>query len=305
MMKHNLINTLLILLLIFCNICHISGEQPESDNGPIKTKQTHSFQDKDSSTFEILTGDNDSNFSYKIIETTYKTAFLGLPAYDDWTHYFAKYTTTTSSCTECEGQERNIKIELRSFANPEHIVSTIEKNCDDIKLSYNTYETITYGCCGGENELEIFEYNHRSIIQADNEIVFGEIPNSKLKLYAGCRQPVNDPYCLSTLTIAYNRDDRYTIQIKSKKQADDTCSPFTPDIEILEKGKEKRLISNNKYQLWSLNGIMDKEQINGLVIKLTFNCDESITNNVIEIPLTGGKPFGSELREQIVYFDNE
>jgi len=65
------------------------------------------------------------------------------------------------------------------------------------------------------------------------------------------------------------------------------------------------LIANNEYQLWSLNEIKQKEQINGVVIKLTFNCDESVTNNTIEIPLTNGVPFGKDIREQTVYLDEK
>jgi len=221
-MKHRFINMLVFLLVICFNTSNISARQYKNDNEQIKKEiPSHPlFHDKGSSTFEIISGNNDTDFYYKIVETNYNTAFLGLPDSDDWIHYIAKYITTTSSCTGCEGQVRDIKVELRSFGHPENIALTIDKKCDKIELNYSNYKTITYGCCGSENELEIFDYHQRSIIKADNEIILGSIPNSRIKFYTGCKQPIDDPHCLSILTIAYNNTDQYIIRIKSEKQTE-------------------------------------------------------------------------------------
>lgn len=308
-MKHLLINILITTQLIGYNAGKIWADQNHTASG-LQTKsilETKSilhnrhFQDKDTSSFEILSGNKDSGFEYKTIDVSYKHAYLMLPGQNDLNDYFAKYITTTNTCTACEGQERNIKVSLRPFDEPENTALTIDKDCDKLDLFTYNYHTTKYGCCGAENELEIFDYNHQSIIRADNQIINCYAPNSKIKLYIGTKQTMNDSSYVSTLTISYNSAEKYIIRIKSDKISESYCSPFSPDIEIYENGKNILSETRNEYPLWSLNEIKDKTQVNDLVIRLKFDCDETVNNHTIDIPIIQGKPFGKENKEQDLY----
>ncbi|MDR2918839.1 MAG: hypothetical protein LBV72_05690 [Tannerella sp.] len=308
-MKHLLINILIAIQLTGYSAGKVWAEQNEPVSN-IQTKNTSQtdtisanrlFQEKSTSSFEIIPGNKNMGFEYKTIDISYKHAFLLLPGQDSFNNYFARYTITTNTCTACEGQERNIKVLLRPFEDPEKTALTIDQNCDQLDLYFHNYQTIKYGCCGAENELEIFDYNNQSIIQADNQIIIGYAPNSEIKLYIGSQQAINDSLDISTLMISYNSTEKYIIRIKSKIELESHCSPFSPDIEIYEKGENILSETRNEYPLWSLNGINNKAQINDLVIRLKFDCDETVSNHIIDIPIIQGKPFGKENKEQDIY----
>lgn len=308
-MKHLLINILITIQLIGYSAGKVWAEQNEPVPN-IQTKNTSQtdtisanqlFQEKGTSSFEIVPGNENMGFEYKTIDVSYKHAFILLPGQDNFKDYFARYTITTNTCTACEGQERNIKVLLRPFEDPEKTALTIDRNCDQLDLYFHNYQTTKYGCCGAENELEIFDYNNQSIIQADNQIIIGYAPNSEIKLYIGSQQAFNDSLRISTLMISYNSTEKYIIRIKSDIELESHCSPFSPDIEIYEKGKNILSETRNEYPLWSLNGIKNKALINDLVIRLKFNCDETVSNHTIDIPIIQGKPFGKENKEQDIY----
>ena len=119
-----------------------------------------------------------------------------------------------------KGKERNIRIKIKAFNNPSKTIIEINKNCDDIDLQTKLYKTIKYGCCGHVNHYEIFNYENKQIIEGDDKIVVGSIPDSDLKIYVGFTQETNDSTVLGTLYYTtYNtrkNPDRFAIKIKSK-----------------------------------------------------------------------------------------
>src|SRR5690606_14236955 len=103
-----------------------------------------------------------------------------------------------------EGQERNIDIKLNSFDNPGETVRTINKNCDDLILGAHTYKSIVYGCCSGEDQIEIYDYESRPIIEGDSKIILGDIPNSGIRLFIAYKQESKDTTTLGTLYLSYS-----------------------------------------------------------------------------------------------------
>ena len=261
------------------------------------------FIDSGVSRFEILSGEN-SGYDFKTIETNYKLVFLSL--YDELKHYFAKYLTTTKTCTGCEGQERNIDVRLNSFDSPAKTVRTINKNCDDLILDAHTYKTIVYGCCGGEDQLEIYDYNSKAIIEGDSKIILGDIPNSDINLFIAYKQETNDTTTLGTLYLSYSASDRYAIKIKSKPLPEDLCSLFTPDISVqTSDSRDKYSEANNEYTFWSLDKIDSQRDVNKLTIRITYDCESELNLKPIDIPIIGGKPFGKDSRDQEIIFGAE
>jgi hypothetical protein len=117
--------------------------------------------------------------------------------------------------------------------------------------------------------------------------------------YVGFEKECQDTLSLGSLNYSYNSDEKYTIKIRAQE---DLMNGSPPDIEILSDDKNDKFSeSNNRYTFWSLNKIGDKNSINNLVIKLTFSCQNESTDNVIEIPIKNGKPFGREEATQEIY----
>lgn len=261
------------------------------------------YADSGQSTFEILAGDTNSGYDFKTVETTYKLVFIAPHGYSNLKHYFAKYTTTSKTCTGCEGQERNIKVELNSFDNPQKTELTIEQDCDDLTLDVLTYRTAKYGCCGAEDELAIYDYDSKLIVEGDSKILLGEIPNSHLKLYVAYKQEYKDTTTLGTLYYCYNSSDRYSIKIKSNPLPSDSCSPFSPDIFIYSPSADDKFRKdNNEYSFWSLNKIENKNKINNLTLKIAYWCDSALHLDTLAIPIVNGRPFGKEDRQQIISY---
>ena len=265
------------------------------------------FFDESLSSFYVLSRDKNTGYDYETVEINYKVVFIIPDGYKELENYIAKYITRSKTCTGCEGQERNIKVELYSFDAPNRLVMKIDKNCDELTLFTSTYKTTIYGCCASENIYEIFNYKHKSIIQADNQIITGDIPNSKIKLYFGFTKDINDTLCLGSLNYSYNSDDKYTIRILTEKKLENTFLPFSPEIEILGGNNDRKhsdLMSGIvRYTFWSLNKISNKNSINNLTIRLTFPYDSGTVNNVIDIPIVNGKLFGKDERIQEIYIE--
>ncbi|MCO5267489.1 MAG: cyclase family protein [Brumimicrobium sp.] len=152
---------------------------------------------------------------------------------------------------------------------------TIEKDCDDLILDVYTYKTIVYGCCGSEDELAIYDYQNKLIIDGDEKILIGDIPNSDIKLFAPWKNFDKDPKIRGTLYFCYNNEDRYAVKIKNSLLTND-CSEFSPDILInTENSQDTYNKYINEYQLWSLDKIENKNQINNLQLKIAFDCDKT------------------------------
>jgi len=296
----------ILLLTIQLNSCVDKSKSDgnisvDNSKQPDTTKSI--FVDSGESRFEILSGE-DSGYDFKTIETNYKLVFLNLEG--DLKHYFAKYLTTTRTCTGCEGRERNIEVKLNSFDNPATTVRTINKNCDDLILDAHTYKTIVYGCCGGEDQIEIYNYDSKAIIEGDSKIIIGEIPNSGISLFIAYKHGTNDSTTLGTLYLSYSASDRYSIKIKSKPLPEDLCSLFTPDISVETKdSRDKYSETANEYTIWSLNKIRNQGDINGLTIRIKYDCESELNAVPIDIPIIGGKPFGKDSRDQELHYRTE
>jgi len=280
-------------------------EKPSfADTSSQKTSNAFFF-DESVSSFQILSRDKDTGYEYETVEINYKVVYIIPDGYEELNNYIAKYTTRSKTCTGCEGQERNIKVELYSFDAPNKLVMKIDKNCDELILFTNTYKTTIYGCCASENIYEIFDYKHKSIIQSDNQIILGDIPNSKIKLYVGFTKNLNDTQCLGSLSYSYNSDEKYTIKILTEKKLENNFLPFSPDIEIFGGNNDRKYSDFTsglvKYTFWSLNKILDKNSINNLTIRLTFPYDSGTVNNVIEIPIINGNLFEIGETTQEIY----
>jgi hypothetical protein len=182
---------------------------------------------------------------------------------------------------------------------------TIERKCDDITFDVNTYKTTTYGCCGGQDKVEIYNYNNKQIIASDDKVIFAELPNSKISIYLGFQQELKDSTILGTLYYAYDSSDRYAIKIKSTPLPSDDCSPYAPELSIHSSSpKDKINKENNEYTLWSLDGAKDKNQINNLSLIVTFECEARLHIPKINIPIIHGLPFGKDEKNQEIVFNH-
>lgn len=312
-MKQLLILILITIQLISCNDS-TKSEERHLDSDPAiqldtlkdsKTTNDVLLFDEGLSYFEVSSGDLKAGFNYKIVETNYDLVFIApLDGNSKLQYYLAKYTTTTKSCNGCEGHERNIKVKINSFDNPTQTILEIDKDTDKVNLNLHNYETITYGCCGAEDNFEIFDYNHKSIIQSYNQILLGSVPNSKIKFYVGYYTDAKEPSYLGSLMISYNSSEKYIIHLKKvDKNFDEFCTNFSPEIEIMSESKsDKFSMVNNEFTFWSLNKIDNKNQINNLQIKLSYDCDERIGKHTIVIPIINGLPFGKDIKEQEISF---
>ncbi len=309
--KQVLLLALIGIMFVGCNSrTNVESDKSQSGNSfvsdTVKQKADNAlFSDESMSRFQIFSGDEDTGYDYKTIEVNYKVVFIIPDGRKELEHYIAKYTATTKTCTGCEGRERNIKVEIYSFEKPSKPVLTIDKNCDQIDLSADTYQTTVYGCYQDEDSYEIFDYKQKSIIQADNQIISGNIPNSKIKFYVGFVKDNKDTLCLGTLNLSYVANDKYAVKIRTRKNAEDNYLPFSPDIKILSAGpKDKFSESNKEYTFWSLNNVSDKNSINNLIIRLTFlRGGKTDGNMVVDIPIEHGKPFGKGEATQEIYIE--
>ena len=257
------------------------------------------FSDESIANFYVLSFEDGKGYVYKTVEINYITVFIIPDGYKNLEHFIAKYTTTTKACTGCEEKERNIKVDIYSFDKPSKLVHTIDLNCDKLDLKTDTYQTTVYGCCGSENIYEIFDYKNNSIIQADNQIILGDIPNSKIKLYVGFKKVYNDTI-LGSLNFSYNGNEKFSIKVLTNyRELRNYHVHFSPDIEILSDG-HNFIKSKNEYEFWYLNRISNKNSINNLIIRLTFT-DDKTGDYVIDIPIIDGKPFGKENTTQEIY----
>lgn len=259
------------------------------------------YGDSGQSKFIITAGDANSGYDFQTVETNYKLSFIALSGgYSDLKHYFAKYTTISKTCTGCEGQERKIKVELHPFDNPKQTDLIIEKDCDDLTLDVHTYKTVKYGCCGAENELAIYDYQNKLIIEGDEKILLVNIPNSKINLFVAWKNYDKDTTIRGTLYFCYNSTDRYAVKIKNDVRSDN-CTDISPDILIHTANTHDTYNKyNNEYHLWSLDKIDNKNQINNIQLKIAFDCDNATSLDTLKIPIINGKPFGKNERVQMI-----
>lgn len=301
-MKHLLLPIIITILLHSCT------NKPHSENFSASENKTASskniYTNTGESSFTITSGDTSNDgYDYETVEVNYKTDYIALDGDRDFKHYFAKYTTTTKSCTACEQPERNIKVELNAFDDPKKTALTIQQDCDDLTLDAHTYKTAKYGCCGAEDHLAVYDYNNKLIIEGESEILVGDIPNSPVKIFVAYEVEQKDSTVLGTLYFCYNSSDRYAIVLKSDSLPASSCPRFVPDFSIDSRNTRDGFNPEKKeYTLWSLDAIKDKKQVNNLDLKIIYPCDYMSGNNVILIPIINGKPFGKDDRNQEITF---
>ena len=295
----------MILLLTnfgWANSLHANSKGPISRLIKSDTSRV-TFTDSSKTSMEIRAGATDSGYVYRTIETTYRSAYIAPRGKENIKHYFAKYITTTKTCTGCEGRKRNIKIELRAFEEPSKPVISINRDCDDIILDVNYYKTITHGCCGAEDQHEIYDYDNQMIIAGDNKILFGSIPNSRVNVLIGFKNEVADSTTLGTLYLSYRSDERYEIRIKSSPLPAEKCSPFSPEISLTSKNPRNTFnAASNEHTLWSLDKINSSALVNGISIKVAFNCETELHVKPLYIPIINGMPFGKSSKNQEISY---
>jgi hypothetical protein len=234
------------------------------------------------------------NSGYTKNEITYDIVYISPnETYKTATTFISKNSRKTESCIGCENKIEDIKIELSSFYEPEKILHTIEKKCNNIELESNIYKTAIYGCCLLHNTYEYFDYNNKSIIKSNLNIISSNIPNSKIDFYIGYifdENPKETRVFNGTLTFAYAHSDKYLIKINSNTGHD----WLNTKIDLVSNDKRDYKTVDG-FDLWSLNGIKAKEQINDIKIVLKIN-----DKNVLEIPIIEGKPYGKSNRIQEV-----
>ncbi|MCX8473537.1 MAG: hypothetical protein ORN85_07805 [Sediminibacterium sp.] len=300
--RHTIMRRFLIPT-IFTLIFYACSDSPQHDKTVSQDISKIIYADSGQTKFIITAGDSNTRYDFKTIETKYKVVFIDLKNNYNYKDYFAKYTTTSEFCRGCEGQKRTIKVELRSFDNPQKSALTIQKDCDDLTLNIPTYSTVKYGCCGEENQLAIYDYENKLIIEGNSKILLGQIPNSNLNLYVAYKPQFYDTAFIGILYFCYNSSDRYVIKIKSNPLLWDSCNLFSHDILIHTTSKKDIFQSvENEYTFWSLNEIKNKSQINNLTLKVAYWCGAEPILDTLVIPIINGKPFGNDERNQVINF---
>ncbi|MEO7177118.1 MAG: hypothetical protein ABIS69_05060 [Sediminibacterium sp.] len=290
---------LLIPLISIFLIADLSAQNDPAS--PVKSKVFYSGSGK--SSIEIMVLDSNQSNAYTTVETSYKIVNIAIQAKREPHHYLAEYTTTTKSCTGCEGQQRRIHVELKDLDKPQKTLYTIDQNGDELMLENHNYRTVTHGCCGAEDYLAIYDYDNKLIIDGDARILFGDIPNTQFGFYVSYKPEYEREGILGTLYFSYNSDERYAISIQSTPLPDDICSPVVPEIRI-ETGnsKDEFFPDTNEYLLWSQEQVKSKSEINHLNLKISYLCEPSLQLDPITIPIMEGKPFGKPDRIQSIQY---
>lgn len=265
------------------------------------------FTETAKSKFEILSQKSKNDYVYSTVESNFKPVRIQLEEFDA-RRYFANVTTTTEKYTGAEGQKRNIRIKIKSFDNPSKTITEINKNCDGIDLQTVFYETVKYGCCGNVNHYEIFDYQNNQIIEGDDKIVTGSIPNSDLEIYVGFTQETNDSTVLGTLYYTTyhsgKNPEKFAIKIKSKPSNVRKCETYFPKISLqTNKAVDKFDATENEYTLWSLDKIENESLINNLTIKFSIECTEKQNFRFLYISIINGRPFGKDDKIQQMTLD--
>jgi hypothetical protein len=297
-----------IFIILFIALSFFScknNEQKTKLAEPLEAKSV--FTETAESSFEILSQKSKNDYVYRTVESSFKPARLQLKDYDV-RRYFAHFTTTTEKWTSVEGQERNINIKIKAFDNPSKTIIEINKNCDDIDLQTIFYETVKYGCCGNVNHYEIFDYQNNLIIEGDDKIITGSIPDSDLKIYVGFTQETNDSTVLGTLYYTTyhlrKKPEKFAIKIKSKPSNVRKCETYWPKISLqTNKAIDKFDATENENTLWSLYKIENESLINNLTIKFSVECTEKQDFKFLHIPIINGKPFGKDDKIQEMTLD--
>lgn len=288
-----------LLILLFLTFGLLSCNNNSKTAKPKNSSEAKSiYSENIESKFDILSKKDEIGYTYKSIESNFKKVSIQLEKFDV-KQYFANIITTTKTSTSLEGQERNVKIRIKSFDNPTKTIIEINKDCDNIDLQNHTYKTVKYGCCGSLNNYEIFDYKNNQIIGGDGVIVTGFIPNSRLRIYVGFTRETNDSTILGTLNYSTTNNNKFTIKIKTNHGNLKKCDEFYPKILFQTNNTFDKFDANeNEYTLWSLDKIDNEYLIDNLIIKFKLNCIDKKDFKFINVPIINGKPFGKDDKNQ-------
>ena len=158
------------------------------------------------------------------------------------------------------------------------------------------------------NHYEIFNYENKQIIEGDDKIVTGSIPNSDLKIYVGFTQETNDSTVLGTLYYTTYHPKKvlesFAIKIKSKPSNVRKCETYWPKISLhTNKAIDKFDAYENEYTLWSLDKVESEDLIDNLTITFSIECTEKQDFKFLHIPIINGKPFGKDDKIQEMTLD--
>ena len=83
-------------------------------------------------------------------------------------------------------------------------------------------------------------------------------------------------------------------------------NPFSEEIEIITRNERDKFHKElNEYELWSLNNIKNRNQIDGIIIQLSFWSQCRLVYDIIQIPIINGLPFGKDINVQEINFFGE
>ncbi len=131
------------------------------------------------------------------------------------------------------------------------------------------------------------------------------IPNSKIQFYTGFELDHTDSDFLGTLNFSYGSKEKFAVRIRTPKDFNDYCTPFSPEVTLVGlTDRDRYSPSTGEYTLWSLDGTKSKNQITNFSINLSFDCDNQTFSSTIEVPIISGAPNGNKSNFQIVEFSN-
>ena len=241
----------------------------------------------------------DGSYTYHTVESNYKLVHVALPSSNLSNEYVAKFRTETKAEVNAEGADRTIEVTLSPLSNLSEKVFTTKQECDELRLESKYYKTIKYGCCAELNRIKLFDYLNNEIIAGSDKVISVNIPNSSLGFYMAFDDSNSGLNTLGRVTISYGSGQIYNINLMSDKPLTElTCPVINPELSILSPDKQDRLYDDDSYMLWSLDKVKIKSGINGVSVKVSFPCDESM--KPITIPFINGLPFGKDQQEQSI-----
>jgi len=285
-------------------------------NAQIKNAKTDTnqivFSDHPRSLIQIFKEGNGENIGWccKSTEIHYKIIFrCGNPfgkLFNDVSldetgcgYYLTKFTTTTTEHQGSENVEKKIKVEITPLYEPHHKPLVFYRECEDLFLENDYYKTVNYGCCGGDDEFSIYDFQNNLLINGDVKIVLATIPNSKIKFFTAYKSSDNDTSYLGTLFLCYNNKEKYQIKINKPQLLPSDCEYRVPELFIYSRDSRDVLRKKeNEYELWSLNNSDSIKEIKDISVKLAFECNAYDKHDTLEMPIIEGRPFGNSSKNQ-------
>ncbi|MVM35401.1 hypothetical protein GO755_35600 [Spirosoma sp. HMF4905] len=296
-MNARLLLSLLPILLWCCS--EKSGQRANSDKA---AAQLLTYADSSTSSFRFLKQDTIGGLQYRTVETTYKVVSVDMDD-KELTHYLVKFNTITDAGTQLEGQTRTIQFALSPLENPSKTILTAKHDCDELTFDWQHYQTVKHGCCGSLDQVNYYDYQNKLLIEGDSKIVAASIPNQFTFYFAFQSEQGKDTTTIGTLNLSYSSSEAYHIKIKALHPASEDCGPVVPIVTLRSTNAKDTYDEGSKqYDLWSQEHNKSPRELNGLTIRVNFDCDSKL--GIIDIPLVNGRPFGKEDKNQVYQVKN-